>query len=86
MAEQLIGVVDHWYGKINVAGIRLTDGALRVGDTIRIVGHTTDLTETVESMEIEREPVTEAGPGDQVGIKVPDRARTGDSVFLVTAD
>jgi putative protease len=86
MAEQLIGVVDHWYGKINVAGVRLTDGRLSLGDTIHFVGHTTDLTATVQSMQIDHETVTEAGPGDQVGIKVTDRVRTGDSVYLVTAD
>ncbi|MFQ5524227.1 MAG: EF-Tu/IF-2/RF-3 family GTPase [Acidimicrobiia bacterium] len=84
MAEQLIGVVDHWYGKINVAGVRLTDGQLNVGDTIHFLGHTTDFTETVQSMQIDHEAVTEAGPGDQVGIKVADRVRTGDSVYLVT--
>jgi putative protease len=86
MAEQLIGEVDHWYGKIQVAGIRVTDGRLSVGDSVHIVGHTTDLTATIHSMEIEREPVTEAGPGDQVGVKVSDRVRTGDSVYLVTDD
>jgi len=84
MAEQLIGVVDHWYGRINVAGVRLTDGQLNLGDTIHFLGHTTDFTETVQSMQIDHEPVTEAGPGDQVGIKVSDRVRTGDSVYLVT--
>ncbi len=84
MAEQLIGVVDHWYGKINVAGVRLTGGRLNIGDTIHFLGHTTDLTETVRSMQIDHQPITEAGPGDQVGIKVSDRVRTGDSVYLVT--
>ncbi len=84
MAEQLIGVVDHWYGRINVAGVRLTDGQLNLGDTVHFLGHTTDFTETVQSMQIDHEPVTEAGPGDQVGIKVSDRVRTGDSVYLVT--
>lgn len=83
MSEQLVGVVDHWYGGAGVVGVAVTGPRLGVGDTIHIVGHTTDLTATIDSMQIEHETVTEAGPGDQVGIKVPDRARVGDQVFLV---
>jgi putative protease len=84
MSEQLIGVVDHWYGHLNVAGIKVTGGPLRVGDKIRIVGHTTDLTTTIGSMEIDRVPVETAQTGDQVGVVVTERARVGDDVYLVS--
>jgi peptide subunit release factor RF-3 len=40
---------------------------------------------TVDSMQIDNTNVTEAKPGDAIGIKIPDRARKGDSVFIVTA-
>jgi translation elongation factor EF-Tu-like GTPase len=86
MSEQLVGVVDHWYGDIDVAGVAVTGAKLGVGDTIHIVGHTTDLTTTIASMQIDRVTVVEAGPGDKVGIKVPVRARVGDQVFRVGAD
>jgi translation elongation factor EF-1alpha len=56
-----------------------------VGDTIRIKGHTTDLEEVVESMQIEHAQVEEAGPGDKIGIKVQDRVRGGDHVYKVTS-
>jgi putative protease len=83
MAEQEeVGRVMDYFAKIGVAGIDLT-GKLRVGDTIRISGHTTDLEQVVESMQIEHEQVEEAGPGDQIGIKVPDRVRHGDHVYKV---
>ena len=36
MAEQLIGVVTHYFGKIKVAALELTAGELSVGDTIHI--------------------------------------------------
>ena len=36
-----------------VAAIKITDGKLKVGDTIRIKGHTTDFTEKIASMQSE---------------------------------
>lgn len=84
MSEQLVGVVDHWYGHLNVAGIRLTGGHLSVGDSIRIVGHTTDLTTTIGSMQIDHESVDTAESGHQIGVVVPDRVRIGDDVYLVS--
>ena len=82
--EQEIGRVVDYFAQISVAGIDLTR-KLRVGDTILIKGHTTDLEELVESMQIEREQVEEAGPGDKIGIKVHDRVRGGDHVYKITS-
>ena len=42
MAEQLIGKVTHYFNKPQVAAIEITEGQLNVGDTIHIVGHTSD--------------------------------------------
>ena len=83
MAEEQIGKVSHYFGKINVAAIELTHGALAVGDTIHIKGHTTDLTLMVESMQVSNMNVQQAKAGDQIGIKVSDRVRRGDRVYLV---
>ena len=83
MAEELIGKVNHWFGKIGVAGIELTD-KLTVGDRIHVLGHTTDFEQEVTSMQIMHQDVAEAGPGDNIGIKVQFRARTGDRVYKVT--
>lgn len=81
MAEEVeIGQVMHFFSKINVAALELT-GDLSVGDTIRVRGHTTDFTQLVESMQIDRNPVEEATAGQQVGIVVKEHARPGDSVF-----
>jgi putative protease len=55
-----------------------------VGDRIHIKGHTTDLQQVLESMQIEHQSVQEAGPGDSVGIRVQDRCRSGDSVYRVS--
>ena len=83
MAEQLIGKVNHWFGRIEVAGIELTD-KVAVGDHIHILGHTTDFEQEITSMQIMHQDVNEAGHGDDVGVKVQFRARVGDRVYKVT--
>ena len=86
MAEQLIGKVTHYFGKASVAAIEITDGELHVGDTIHIVGHTSDFTQKIESMQIDRAPVESAKVGDAIGIQVKEHAREHDEVFRVTPD
>jgi len=86
MAGRKIGVVVHYWSKIGVAGLRITDEELKVGDTIHIKGHTSDFTQSVESMQIESQPVEIARPGNDVGIKVVEPARGHDEVFRVTPD
>jgi putative protease len=81
--EEEIGQVTDYFAKISVAGIDLT-GKLRVGETIHIRGHTTDLELVVESLQVEHDQVEEAGAGDKIGIKVGDRCRNGDHVYRVT--
>jgi len=83
MEEKKVGEVMKFFGKISVAAIRLSEGSLKVGDTIHIVGHTTDLTETVESMQIENKNVQEAGPGADIGIKMKGRVRENDIIYKV---
>ena len=83
MPEERVGVVKDYFAHIGVAGIDLEE-TLRVGDTVHIKGHTTDLEQVVESMQIEHEQVQEAKAGDDIGVKVNDRCRGGDVVYKVT--
>jgi translation elongation factor EF-Tu-like GTPase len=83
MAEKLIGQVNHWFGKIGVVGIELTD-QLAVGDRIHILGYTTDFDQDVTSMQIMHQDVSAAGPGDAIGVKVRFKARPGDRVYRMT--
>ena len=84
MAEVVIGTISDFFARLSVAAVALSV-PLKVGGTIHIKGHTTDIIMTVDSMQIDNTNVTEAKPGDAIGIKIPDRARKGDSVFIVTA-
>lgn len=85
MAEQKkkpVGKVIHYYSKIGVAVIELS-GKLKVGDEILFEGATTNLKQTIESMQIEHEQVEEAKKGQAIGLKVEDRVKEGDQVFIV---
>ncbi|MFH1680763.1 MAG: translation elongation factor-like protein [Candidatus Eisenbacteria bacterium] len=84
MAEEVkIGHVSHYFGKIQVAAIELTDGALAVGDTIHVKGHTSDFTQTIDSMQIDRADVPRAEKGQSIGIRASEHAREGDIVYKV---
>jgi GTPase len=86
MAEQEVGKVTHYFGRVQVAGITLTGGELRVGDTIHICGHSSDFTQVVESMQIDNQPVDSAKAGDTIGIRVAEHAREHDRVYKVVPD
>ena len=85
MAEQVVGTVSHYWGGLEVAGIDLSSD-LHVGSTIHIVGHTSDFTQTVDSIQIEHETVDVAKAGDSIGIRVKERARVHDQVLVVASD
>ena len=83
MVDQEIGVVTHYFDRPGVAIIKVTEGELALGDTIRIVGHTSDFTEEVTSMEVDHEKVEQAIAGQEVAVKVIARARSHDRVLKV---
>jgi translation elongation factor EF-Tu-like GTPase len=75
-----VGKVSHFFGRINVAVIEVTD-TISVGDQIFIKGPTTDVKQTVDSMEIEHEKVKQVEAGHSVGMKVNGRVRENDIVY-----
>ena len=83
MAEEKVGEVVKFFAKASVAAVKITDGELKVGDAIKLTGHTTDFEDKIESMEIDNSNVERAVAGDYIGIKVADRVRAGDEVFKV---
>jgi len=86
MAEQKVGEVVKFFSKPSVAAVKITDGEVRIGDTLKFTGHTTDLSMPLDSMEVNNQKVLRAVAGDYIGIKVTDRVRPGDQVFKITAD
>ncbi len=82
--EKEIGKITHFFDKIAVAIIELSD-TLKVGDTIHVKGKETDFTQEVTSMQIEHEVVETANAGDAIGLKVNESVREKDVVFKVEA-
>jgi len=80
---QEVGKVAHFFTRINVAVVELK-APVSVGDKLVIRGPTTDLEQTIESMEIEHEKVTRAEAGQSIGLKVKDRVRENDTVYKIS--
>ncbi len=77
-----IGAITHYFTKIGVAVIELS-GKVNEGDEISIEGATTNVTQKIDSMQIEHKQVKTAGKGQSIGLRVVDRVREGDDVFLL---
>jgi putative protease len=75
-----IGRITHFFSKISVAVIELTE-PLAVGDTIVLKGPTTDFEQVVESMQIEHQNVQSAKAGQSIGLKVAQRVRENDTAY-----
>ena len=80
--EKEIGKVSSYFSHVGVAAIKLS-GKLKVGDRVHIKGHTTDFKKKIGGIQIEKEKVQQAKKGDHIGIKVPEKVRPNDKVFLV---
>ena len=80
-----IGEVTHYYNKINVAVVKLSQD-LKVGDSVHFLGRHTDFQQEITSMQIEHKPLTEVKAGDEVALKVKQRVRRGDTVFKLTEE
>ena len=80
--ETKVGTITHYYTDLGVAVVELSE-SLEVGDTIHIQGTTTDFTQDVDSMQIDKDSIEKAEAGDDIGMKVKDRVREGDNVYKI---
>lgn len=80
--EERVGKVVGYFSKIQVAAVEV-EGEIKVGDTLHFKGHTTDFHQKVESMQIEKQGIEVAKPGDKIGMKVNDKVRPNDIVYKV---
>ena len=77
-----VGCIEHYYSKLGVGIVKLKD-KIAVGDKVKIKGHTTDIEQTVDSIQINHKDVESAKKGDVVGVKVSDKVREEDAVYKV---
>ncbi len=80
--ENLVGKIIHYFPHVKAAVIKLS-APLAVGDKIKIKGHTTDFTQVITSMQIDRVDIASAKPKQEIGLLVNSRVRQHDTVSKV---
>ena len=83
MKEKEIGKITHFYDKLSVGVIKLSN-TLRVGDKIHIQGAHDDFEQTVESMQLEHKNIKSGKKGQEIAIKVASKAHDNDKVLKQT--
>lgn len=84
MADVKVGHVTHYYDKIGVAVLSLSDN-LKVGDKIRFVRGGEDLFEQdVQSLQVEHNAVDEASAGNEIGLKTIQEVKDGAEVYKIS--
>ncbi|OGK24073.1 hypothetical protein A3C25_05165 [Candidatus Roizmanbacteria bacterium RIFCSPHIGHO2_02_FULL_38_11] len=82
--DKKVGKVTHYYNHLGVGIVKLS-GPLVNGDTIRVVGHGREFTQTVGSMQLEHQALEKAKKGQEIGLKVDQKVKECDVVYKVTS-
>ncbi len=82
MADKKIGTITHFYDRIGVGIIKLGD-KLKVGDKIKVKGATTDFEQEVLELQYDHKNIEEGKKGQEVGVKVNEKVRENDDVYIV---
>ena len=80
--EKPIGEVTHYFGGISVAIVKF-NRTVKVGETVKFKGASTDFEETIETMQFDHKDIKSAKKNQEVGIKVEEKTREGDKVYSV---
>jgi hypothetical protein len=80
LKEGVIGIVTHYFPHVRAAVVKLK-APITVGDRVKIKGHTTDFTQSLDSIQIDRMPVNTAKKGAEIGLLVNSRVRQHDVVY-----
>ncbi len=83
MEKKLVGKIIHFYPKISVAVIELTD-ALKVGDKISIERSGQSFEQSVDSIQIEHENIASGKKGQAIGLRVSSPTKEGAQVYKIT--
>ena len=77
-----IGKITNFFGKLEVAELKIESFGLNVGDEIIITGdHTGVVEKTIEDLRLDLKNVNEAQKGDLVSVHIGTKIRRGDKVY-----
>lgn len=79
-----VGTAKHYFTKPGIGEFILQADEMELGDEIMITGKTTGIIrQKVESMYVDKNPVKKAKKGDIITIKVNERVRKNDKLYIV---
>ena len=79
--DKPVGEVTHYYGGLGVAIVKFNQD-MPAGKNVTFQGMTSDFSQDLSSMEVDHKSAQVAPRGREVGIKVKDKVREGDKVYL----
>lgn len=80
--EELIGRISHYFPKVRAGIIKLTK-PVSLGDNIHVKGNTTDFTQKITSLQIDRAPIKRGTKGKEVGFGCKKKVRRRDKVYKI---
>lgn len=85
MQGKKVGTIDHYYTQIGVAVIKLDNGKLKTGDTIKVVDKQGKelFEQEITSMQIDGQDVQEVRKGDDFGMKIDQKVKEEYEVYKV---
>ena len=75
------GKITHYFDRIKVCVVKITQGSVLIGDRLAIKGPKTSFVQKVWSMQIENKDVKVARKGELIGLKVEKPVAVGDIVY-----
>jgi translation initiation factor IF-2 len=82
MSDPRIGVITHYYDRIEVATVQLEKGNIKRGDMIKVCDKQGKpiFEQLVESLQIEGKDVETVQKGDEAGMKIDQKVKEGYEV------
>ncbi len=78
-----VGKITHYFDKIQVGVLAVSEGEVKVGDTIRIGEEGVGFEQIVDSLQIDHLPVNSIGVGQEAGLKLAQASHEGAVVYKV---
>ncbi len=81
--ELYVGEITHYFQKISVVVVKVTEHPILIGDLIHVKGSSADFTQKVVSLQVESKDVRFARKGELVGLQVSQPAKPGDKIYKI---
>ncbi len=85
MIKTKIGIVVHYFDKLQVAVVKLSNSDLKIGDKVILLDKDgKEFTQNVDSMQIEHAQIDIAKAGDEFGLKTDKKVKDKTGVIKIS--